>query len=290
MNQILIIGYGDIGRRVGLLAQTQGSEVVVMVRNEVKAEQLRREGVTVCEGDLDVPEGLSVLPCAGRTVFYFAPPPEHGTVDTRMTNWLASTTNDRLPAKVVYISTTGVYGDAKGAWVDETTPPAPQTERGKRRLDAEQQLRTWGRTHQVAVVILRVPGIYGPGRIPVEAVSAGRPVVRLAEANYTNRIHADDLATICLAAAVHGRPDEVYNVSDGQQSSMSEYFLTIADVLGFPRPPEISWDEAQRVLSPGLLSYLAESRRIDNSKMLRELGVQLRYPALLEGLRASLNL
>lgn len=289
MKQILIIGCGDIGRRVGQLALAAGHDVAVMARDLAKAEPMRNAGMRVCEGDLDQPDSLTALPCAGRTVFYFAPPPEHGVVDGRMANWLASMAHDRLPVKVVYISTTGVYGDAQGAWVDESTPPNPQTERGKRRLNAEQQLRAWGRAHQVAVVILRVPGIYGPGRIPVEAVRTGRSVVRLSEANYTNRIHADDLAAICLAAAEKGRPDEVYNVSDGQQSSMSEYFLTIADVLCIARPPEISWEQAQRELSPGLLSYLAESRRINNTKMLRELGVPLRYPTLLAGLRASLS-
>ena len=134
------------------------------------------------------------------------------------------------------------------------------------------------------LVILRVGGIYGPGRLPVRRLKEGIPIIHEALAPKTNRIHADDLATICLAAAKHGHDNEIYNVSDGCDSNMTEYFFQVADFLGLPRPATIGWDEANRTLSQGMLSYLRESRRMDNSKLLKDLKIKLKYPTLTEGL------
>lgn len=283
MMDVFIVGYGDIGQRVARLELIKGRKVAAMQRNPDN-QHVQNPDIQHYTGDLDAPESLVSLPLAGTALYYFAPPPNHGNTDPRMTTFLTAITAVQLPEKIVYISTTGVYGNRDGAWVDESSPPNPQTDRARRRLDAEQQLLSWGRSTGTPVVILRVPGIYGPGRLPIDAVQAARPVVRLSEANHTNRIHADDLAAVCVTAMQRGMAGEIYNVSDGQQSSMSEYFIAIAESLGLPRPPEISWADAQQQLSPALLSYLAESRRVSNHKMLSELGVTLRYPTLAQGL------
>lgn len=189
------------------------------------------------------------------------------------------------PRRIVYISTTGVYGDCAGAWITEAHAARPRAERSLRRLDAEETLGAYGARAGVDTVVLRVPGIYGPGRLPIARIRAGEPVVREEEAPYTNRIHADDLARVCVAAMRRGRAGEVYNVSDGHPTTMTDYFFRVADALGLPRPPALPLALAQDRLGDGMRSYLAESRRIDNRKMLAELGVELLYPDLAAGLR-----
>jgi nucleoside-diphosphate-sugar epimerase len=186
--------------------------------------------------------------------------------------------------RIVYISTSAVYGDCQGAWITETQPLNPATPRGHRRQDAEQQLLAWCRAQATEWIILRVPGIYGPGKLPLERLRKGTPVLREEDSPYTNRIHADDLAAICVAAMYSPISNTVYNVSDGQPGNMTDYFFRVADAAGLPRPPVVNREEAQTVLSPGMLSFLQDSRRIDNSKLLRELGIELQYPDLAAGL------
>jgi nucleoside-diphosphate-sugar epimerase len=201
-----------------------------------------------------------------------------------MANVLAALERDGLPARIVYISTSAVYGDCDGAWIDETAPLRPDTTRGWRRLDAERQLLAWSERTGVPVVILRVPGIYGPGRLPLERLRKGLPLPREDQCPYTNRIHADDLAAICLAAMARGAPGAAYNVSDGHRSNMVDYFNRIADRARLPRPPTLERAEAERQLTPGMLGYMRESKRLKNERMLRELGVELQYPDLEAGL------
>jgi len=278
---IFIIGFGDIGRRVAQLELQTGSGVTALVRTP---NQL--QGIRFVPGDLDQPETLKGLPTRNSLLYYFAPPMPNGTTDQRMRNWLFGLTPGNLPHKVIYISTTGVYGDHSGAWVDETTPPRPNTARAKRRLDAEQRLNNWSETCNIPVVILRVGGIYSLERLPVEAIRQLRPVLRREEASFSNRIHADDLARVCVAAAHTRHPagTTIYNASDGRGSTMTDYFHAIADAFGLPRCPEISRAEAEKRLSPAMLSYLNESRRIDNRKMLSELQITLGYPDITHAL------
>jgi len=283
-SSVFIIGCGDIGRRVAQLWQARDVPVTGLVRSDASLLQLRQQGITPVQADLDDPASLAPLPDANALLYYFAPPPATGTTDPRMQHFLASMTPERLPARIVYISTSGVYGDHQGGRVDEDTPPNPNVDRARRRLDAEQQLRRFGQAHDVAIVILRVGGIYGPGRLPEQRIRAGLPLLHEDLAPPTNRIHAEDLARIALAAARRGRPDGIYNVSDGCNGNMTAYFNTVADFLGLPRPPTIGWDEAQQQLSPGMLSYLTESRRMDVRRLRDELGIELRYPDLASGL------
>ncbi len=284
MKSVFVVGCGDIGGRVARLWQARGLPVAALARSTETAARLRGLDVVPLDGDPDRPASLMLASLGQALVYYFAPPPAQGVADTRMRHFTAALPAD--VARVVYLSTSGVYGDHGGALVDEETPPAPNTDRARRRLDAEETLRRWGREHRVPVIVLRVGGIYGPGRWPLERLRRGDPVLREEECGYTNRIHADDLAAVCLAAGERGRADRIYNVSDGQDGTMTEYFYAVADHFGLPRPPAITLAEAKQQLSPAMLSYLLESRRLDNRRMVEELGVVLRYPDLAAGLKS----
>jgi len=282
---MLIIGCGDVGRRLAARAAGRGEPCHGLVRSAESAARLAREGHHAAAIDLDqTPPDLSGDWDQAR-IYYLAPPPPKGNEDPRMRRVLAALSPDR-PHRIVYISTTGVYGDCNGEWVDETRPPNPQVDRARRRADAERQLLEWRAAGRGEVVILRVAGIYGPGKLPLARLQQQVPMIGEADAPWTNRIHIDDLVQVCEAAMTRGKDGEAYNVSDGQPGNMRDYFDRVAATYGLPRPPLISLEEARRTLSPGMLSYLGESRRLDNGKMRRELGVELRYPDLASGLAA----
>jgi nucleoside-diphosphate-sugar epimerase len=287
--KILIIGCGDIGTRVARHYLRHGAAVTGLVRSEEAAERLRLLGIIPFTANLDQPQTLSDLDTAGSIIFFFAPPPGGGFVDSRSRNFCARLASLPRPARIVYLSTTGVYGDCGDRMVDEETPATPLTSRGKRRLDAEETFRSLGASLGVPVVILRVTGIYGPGKLPYSQLQAGLPILREEESSVTNRIHAQDLSRICVAAAEKGEDGDIFNVSDGHPGTMTHYFNAVADALGLPRPPQISRDEAREVMPPLMLSYFSESRLIDNRKMLARLGITLLYPSLAEGLSAGLQ-
>jgi nucleoside-diphosphate-sugar epimerase len=286
MSSVWIIGCGAVGRRVARLELAAGVTVTALTRSAASAQGLRAAGLVCVHGDLDVPASLAGLALAGAGVYYFAPPPGHGQHDPRMRHFLAALRGAKAPARIVLISTSGVYGDCHGEWVSEERPPHPDTDRGRRRLDAERQLLAYGRDQAVPVVILRVPGIYGPGRLPIERLEAREPVLREEESPWSNRVHIDDLAAACRAAMRVGRPGAIYNISDGHPTTMTDYFNRVADTVGVPRPPQIPLNEARARLSAGMLSYLAESKRLDIRRMREELAVVLRYPDLTAGLAA----
>jgi hypothetical protein len=289
VQHLLIAGCGDIGRRVARLAAAAQVPTAALVRSEAMAAQLQQQGLTVQLGDLDGIRPISGLASAGSTVLYLVPPPGGGQLDPRVRVFCGSIEPGEEPEKVVYLSTSGVYGDCGGAVVTEETPTNPQTSRAQRRLDAESILRAWTRHRGIALVILRVTGIYGPGRLPLQRLRQGHPVLREDQAPFTNRIHADDLAQVCWAAAQKGADGDIFNVSDGQPGTMTEYFNAVADAAGLPRPPQVSLEEARQVMTPTMLSYLEESRRMDNGRMLKKLGVQLQFADLTTGIRASLG-
>lgn len=284
MSSVLIIGCGDVGRRVAAGERSAGETVTALVRSAHSAIRLAAPGLHVARGDLDNPETLTGLPTREARVYYFAPPPPSGTTDPRLRNFLATLTPEALPVRIVLISTSGVYGDCHGEWVTEDRPPRPDADRARRRLDAEQQLRAWGEAHATPVVILRVPGIYGPGRLPEKRLRAGEPVLCEEESPWSNRVHIEDLVRACLAAGERDRPGAVYNISDGHPTTMTDYFNRVADALGLKRPPPITLAQAHATLSEGMQSYLAESKRLDNRRMREELGVVPRYPNLTLGL------
>lgn len=286
LDSILIIGCGDIGRRVANLYRGRCVPVAALTRHRTTAEAQPSQSFTAFVGDLDQPKTLPGLPTRDSLVFYFVPPPKHGEGDPRLRVFLSRITHQALPRKLIYISTSGVYGDCQGAWVAENAAPKPGTDRARRRLAAETLLQEWEQAYGIPSAILRVGGIYGPQRLPVDRLRQGAPALHEQECGYTNRIHADDLAAVCVAAAERGQG--IYNVSDGNPSTMTDYFNRVADLYGLPRPPQITLAEAQTHLSVEMMSYLNESRRLDNSKMLGELHVRLRYPSLREGLAGVL--
>jgi nucleoside-diphosphate-sugar epimerase len=275
---VLIVGCGYIGRRVAARLAATSRAVTGLVRSADSVRQLQAQGGAALQADLD-----GALPALrAREVYYFAPPPATGETDTRMGRFLAALAAP--PRRIVYISTSAVYGDCAGAWIDESRPAAPTTARGRRRLDAERQLTAWAAAHGSEWIILRVPGIYGPGKLPLERLRKGLPVLREADAPFTNRIHADDLAAIAIAAMHSVHHDTLYNVSDGHPGNMTDYFFRVADAAGLPRPREVSRAEADTVLSAGMLSFLQDSRRMKNARLLQELGIELAYPDLESGL------
>ena len=288
MNPVFLVGCGYVGRHVARRVQAEGRAVTALARSEKSVESLRAQGLQTVRGDLDNPASLTALPVEGALIYYFAPPPPTGTIDPRMKNFLNAITDATCPARIVLISTSGVYGDCQGEWVTEDRPPRPVADRARRRMDAEQQLSAWGEAHAVPVVILRVPGIYGPGRLPEKRLRAGEPVLREEESPWSNRVHIEDLVRACLAAGQRGRPNAVYNISDGHPTTMTDYFNRVADALGLKRPPQITLAQARAELSEGMQSYLAESKRLDNRRMREELGVEPRYPDLTQGLAACL--
>lgn len=280
---MLIIGCGYVGLQVAQLAMAKNLTVTALARSAASAQQLQQAGIPITEGDLDQPTTLTNLPTTQAVIYYFAPPPAHGKIDSRIRHFLQAMPTDAKPEKVILISTTGVYGDCQGQWIDETQPVNPQAERAKRRVDAEQQLQTWATQQQVDIVILRVPGIYGPGRLPLKRLQQQLPLLDPQIAPFSNRIHVHDLANACLAAATPGITG-IFNITDGHPTTMTDYFFQVADNLGLPRPPSLDWQNAQQQLSSEMLSYLAESKRISNQKMQTVLGVAPRYPDLASGL------
>ncbi len=286
MQDVTIIGCGDIGSRVGKELLAQGKTVLALARSEEHLRLLQEEGFATLQGDLDHQEDTPEIPLHGSDVFYLTAPQGGGRSDYRMLIFCRKLSAQNKPRKLVYISTSGVYGDCGGAVVTEETPVNPQTSRAQRRVSAETQLREQAERLDFELVILRVTGIYGPKRLPVARVMQGHPVLQPEEASFTNRIHSLDLVQVCLAAMEKGAGGDIFNVSDGQESTMTDYFTAVADLHGLTRPKQISMAEAEQEMNPLMLSYLKESRRMDNRKMKEKLGIELLYPTLEAGLKA----
>jgi nucleoside-diphosphate-sugar epimerase len=287
MKRILIVGSGDVARRA-LPWLVRRFRVFALVRQPEAAVELRALGAVPVVGDLDDRHSLRRLAGIADAVLHFAPPPQAGDGDPRMARLLAALAGrSSLPQGVVYISTTGVYGDCAGARVDETRPCRAQTARGRRRVDAERRLRAFGRRNQVRVALLRAPGIYAGDRLPLERLRRGDPVLAADEDVHTNHIHAEDLARIACLALFRAGPGRAYNASDDSGLRMGEYFDAVAERFGLARPPRMARAEIVRHLSPLTLSFMSESRRLDNRRLKRELRLRLRYPTVADGLRAA---
>jgi len=286
MKKLLIVGCGDIALRA-LPQLARNYQAFGLVRAAGQADRIAALGATPLLGDLDLPASLQPLALGADLVLHLAPPDESGEGDQRSANLIAAL-SPRPPERLVYISTSGVYGDCGGAWVDEDRPMAPQSPRGARRADAERRLIAWGQRSGVAVMVLRVPGIYAAERLPLEQLKRGAPVLRAEDDVYTNHIHADDLAGICATALERGAAGRIYNATDDSEMKMGDYFDLVADRSGLPRPPRITRAAAEAgAISPGLLSFMSESRRLVNTRMKAELGVRLRYPSVYEGVPKS---
>ena len=279
MERLLIIGPGDVARRAlrGLASRYATTALV-------RSDRTGLETVRTVHGDLDRPDSLAPLAGAAEVVLHTAPPEETGTRDERTRSLVAALSGAAmLPRRVVYLSTSGVYGDCRGERVDETRTPAPQSDRARRRLDAEQTLAKWGERRRIEIVILRAPGIYAADRLPLERLRKRTPVLRAEDDGYTNHVHADDLAAIAVRALEADAPAGVYNAADDSELKMGDWFDLVADRFGLSRPPRIARVDAETAMPPALLSFMRESRRLDNRRMKSALVVRLRYPTVFEG-------
>ena len=284
---LLIVGCGDVGLRV-LPLVLPGWRVLALTSDAARLQELRARGAIPLLGNLDQPATLGRLGGLADAVLHLAPPPLQGATDPRTRALLGALARGGRVQRLVYGSTSGVYGDCGGAFFDETRAVAPATDRARRRVDPEAQLRWFVRRTGARVTVLRIPGIYASNRAgghPRERLARGTAVLAAAHDVYTNHIHADDLARACVAALYRGRPQRVVHASDDTQSLMGDYFDLAADLCSLPRPPRITREEARQTLSPMLMSFMSESRRLHNQRLKGELRLRLRYPTVKEGLR-----
>jgi nucleoside-diphosphate-sugar epimerase len=285
---LLIVGCGDVGLRV--LALLRGRwRLLALTPSAERCAALRAAGALPLLGDLDEPATLARLAGLADAVLHLAPPPATGRTDPRTAHLLQALARKGRVRRIVYGSTSGVYGDCDGARFDETRAPAPATDRAHRRVDAEQRLRWYGRAFGARVTVLRIPGIYAgdrPGGHPRERLARGAPVLVAEHDVFTNHIHADDLARACVAALHRGAPQRVVHASDDTELRMGDYFDLAADLEGLPRPQRLTREQARAALSPMQLSFMGESRRLINDRLKRELRLRLRHPTVAEGLRA----
>ena len=285
-NQITITGCGHIGKLLAQQLLKKKIPVTGFVSSNTSLAECKNRNIPCEIIDLDtgLDKVLQNINLVGHRVIYLAPPPRSGKKDTRITNFLHAIEKHK-PEKFVLISTTGVYGNCKGAWTDESTPLNPTADRAFRRADAEQQVQQFCQCLSIPLVILRIPGIYGPGKIPLARIKSRQPIVNKQDSPFTNRIHADDLVTVCEQALLNSRITGIYNVADGHPGTMYDYFVGVASAMNLPAPPAISLEEARHQLSEGMLSYMAESRRINNKKLLKDFELVLQYPDLQAGLK-----
>lgn len=291
--RILIVGCGDVGlRAAGQLGAPQNQRVRMMAltSSPERVRLLRACGITPLQGDLDDAASLKRLAGIAHRVIHLAPPPTDrqgaSDRDPRSLALVRALRLRTLPQALVYGSTTGVYGDCAGQRVDETRTVNPHTPRAQRRVDAENLMRFLGRSG-VRVSVLRIPGIYAPDReggTPRERLLRGTPVLVAKEDVYTNHIHANDLARACAAALWRGKPQRVVNVTDDTDLKMGDYFDLAAGLYGLAKPLRISRHDANTALPLMLLSFMSESRRLDNTRMKKELKVRLHYPHVRDGL------
>lgn len=285
---LLIVGCGDVGMRVARLLRGRW-RLIAITTSAARCAELRAAGIVPLVADLDRPATLQRAAGLADAVLHLAPPPLHGASDPRTANLLRALARRGGLQRIVYGSTTGVYGDCGGARFDETRAVAPATDRARRRVDAEARLRWHGRVAGARVSILRIPGIYAgdrPGGHPRERLARGTAVLAAEDDVFTNHIHADDLARACVAALQRGLPQRIVHTSDDTDLKMGDYFDLAADLCGLPRPPRITREQAKVQLSPMLLSFMSESRRLDNTRLKRELRLTLRYPTVDSGLLA----
>lgn len=270
---IQIIGCGFIGKKVAKILVDSNIVPHCYVRTMESKIACESLGFKASQLDLDTEnhklKDETKSGFINSRIVYFLPPQPKGKNDLRMQAFISILENlHNSPKKILLISTTGVYGNCDGEWIDESREVNPQADRAHRRLSAEKQLLTYCDKNKISCIIFRVPGIYSKEKLPIKRITSGEPIVSAEDSGYTNRIHADDLSAFCAEALVEDIGSGIYNCCDGHPSTMNEYFVKVADVMSIPRPAEITLLQAQDELSAGMLSYLAESKRISNKKLL----------------------
>ena len=287
--RVLIVGCGDVGLRVARLLPKRLGQMALTSSPERTAE-LRARGITPLLGNLDTPATLRRLAGLATHVVPLAPPPGDGWGDPRTRSLTRALALRSLPQALIYGSTSGVYGDCQGDIATETRPVKADSARAGRRIDAESLIRFFGRQTGVRSNVMRIPGIYAPDRVggtPQARLLKGTPVLEASDDVYTNHIHANDLARAFIAAMWRGKPQRVYNVNDDTCLKMGDYFDLAADLYDLPRPPRVPRSSAREHLSVMVLSFMSESRRMDNTRLKRELRLKLNYPTVETGLLAG---
>ena len=278
--RVLIVGCGDVGvRAAGLLKNA--SRVYALTSSESRVAHLQQQGIAALRGNLDEPASLRRLAGVASHIIHMAPPPLQGRSDPRTRALVQALLLRSSPQAVVYGSTSGVYGDCAGALINETQVLNPQTDRAHRRVDAEAWLNAWGSRGLPRINVLRIPGIYALDR------EGGTPVLQATDDVYTNHIHADDLARATVLALWRGKTLRPLHVSDDSDVLMGDYMNWAADLWQLPRPPRISREQAQTALPAMALSFMSESRRMQNQRLKTELRMKLRYPTVREGLQGK---
>ena len=283
------MGFGDVGARVAGLLRSSG-RVMALTRSANKLAALQSQGITPLLGDLDTPDTLRRLAGIATHVVHMAPPPLEGHTDPRTRALVLALRLRSLPSAVVYGSTTGVYGDCQGEWIDETRRLQPQTARAQRRVDAQDWVNFLGKSGYPRTQVLRIPGIYAldrEGGTPRERLLRGTPVLQAQEDVYTNHIHADDLARATVLAMWRGKPLRPMNICDQANMKMGDYMDSVAAMWGLAKPQRISREQANLQLSPMVMSFLNESRRIRAYRMTQELRLRLKYPTVMDGLQGK---
>ena len=290
--RLLIIGCGDVGQRV-VRQLPRAVRVLALTSSPEHRPALRALGITPLCGNLDDVRSLMRLSGLATRVLHLAPPANEGRCDPRTRSLLRVLQLRGAPSNLVYGSTSGVYGNCQGAVVNETRALSAATPRAQRRVDAEAAVRLLGRrASRVRTSILRIPGIYAfdrEGGTPEARLRKGTPVLERADDVFTNHIHADDLARACVKALWRGQPQRIYNVNDDTVMRMGDYFDLAADLYGLPRPPRVPRSAAQGQLSLMLLSFMSESRQMDNTRMKTELRLRLQYPTVVAGLQRAVK-
>ena len=286
LKRLLLVGCGDIARRA--LPYLLGHyRVFAVLRDRAQFPVWRQRGAQPIWADLDDVASLRRLAGLAERIVYLAPPLGQGLRDTRTRRFLAMLRRQKTsPQQIIYLSTSGVYGDCAGAWVSETRPPRPTSARAERRLDAETEWRRFGVQSGARVSVLRVPGIYARERLPLERLQKNLPALCAADDVFTNHIHADDLARLICATLRYGAPNRIYNASDDSALKMGDYFDLVADHFALPRPPRLAQEDAEQALSPLQFSFMRESRRLDNRRIKEELKAQLHFAHVALGLKA----
>lgn len=276
-----MVGCGDVGLR--LIAQRAKQpnrlRIIATARRPQQLAAIRQAGAIPIACDLDDRRSVARLAALTHWLVHLAPPPNEGTDDLR-TRWIAAACARRAAistrARLAYVSTTGVYGDCAGEQVDETHRLRPSNPRAARRVAAERTLRALGRRSGTQVALLRAPGIYAEDRLPLERLRQAQPALLPGDDVYTNHIHAADLANAAWLALFRSRGGRSFNVCDNTDLRMGDYFDVVADAAGLPRPPRMSRTEIATRVSPMMLSFMRDSRRIANTRLKSELRLRLR--------------
>lgn len=283
----VVTGFGYTGARLCAALRQLGCSVTALVRSEKYDHQLSALGCQriIWDLDSDVPEPAQWM--RGAALFHLAPPPATGTEDPRLRRLLGQL-DTSAPSTLILASTSGVYGDRKGEWVSETDATDPATDRARRRVDAELAATEFCHQHITRLVVMRIAGIYGPGRLPLQRLKDATPLPPSHEIGFSNRIHVDDLVAVLIAAARRAQHGDIFNVADGTPSSTRDWFESVAKLAGLASPPEVALGDADGKISPMFLSFLRESRRLDVTRLKKILGVDLAYADPLDGIRAAL--